>query len=339
MKTSVVVLLVLLVAVISFGGWMLSRPDPLNGKMVSLEKELTESRAEITKLQDEIATQKKQAAARTLASNAAATLAAGKPNVGAPAKDGKATAEESGKDPLTAARRMMDNPALKELMQNPAMKEMMKQQSLARLDSKYARLFDHFNLNPEEKENFKQLLAARSSISTDIGMKLLNKDMTAEDKKKVSSEMTAARKASDEAIKTFLGNDEDYKTFQHWEDTSLERSQLDTMGGRAFFTSAGEPLTTAQEDKLVEVMSSIRKSSSKQPATNKAAIPSDGSMSDEFIQQQLEKMDREAASVAQNAAGFLSPAQLGALDKMQKQRRATTEAALKMSGAMLKSLK
>ena len=337
MKTLALILAALLLAIISVGGWMLARPNPLNEEIVKLEKELKEAHSEAAKLKEELAVQKKQATTRALANAAAVTPPTNKPDTGAAAKDGKTpdktlagTKEEGANDFLSAARKMMDN---------PAMKEMMKQQSLAHMETRYAGLFDAFKLTPEEKENFKQLIAARSSITTDMGMKLADKNLTTEQKKKISDDMSAARKASDEAIKTFLGNDEDYKTFQHWEDTSIERSQLDTLGGRSYFTSAGEPLTPAQENKLIDVMSAIRKSSYKQPGNSKPPGSLAETFSDEYIQQQLQKMDREAESVKQNAAGFLSPVQLDALDKMQKQRRATSEATLKMTSTMMKGMK
>lgn len=337
MKTLVLILAALLLAIISVGGWMLAQPNPLNEEIVKLEKELKEARGESAKLKEELAVQKKQATTRALASASALTSPTNKPDTGTEAKDAKApdksiagTKEEGTNDIMSMARKMMDN---------PAMKEMMKQQSLAHMESRYAGLFDAFKLTPEEKENFKQLIAARSSISTDMGMKLADKNLSAEQKKKITDDMSAARKASDEAIKTFLGNDDDYKTFQRWEDTSIERSQLDTLGGRAYFTSAGEPLTPAQASKLIDVMYTIRKSSYKQPGAIKPPSSLAETFSDDYIQQQLQKMDREAESVKQNAAGFLSPVQLDALDKMQKQRRASSEATLKMTSTMMKGMK
>lgn len=337
MKALVLVLVALLLAVISVGGWMLARPNPLNDEIVRLERELKTVRVESAKLKTELEAQKKQASKRELASAAATPLSQGKPDGTAAPSDGKpgdktaAGGKEEGMSGfMSMARKMMDN---------PAMKEMMKQQSLARTETRYAGLFETFKLTPEEKENFKQLIAARSAISTEMGTKMLDKNLTTEQRKKISDEMDAAKKASDEAIKTFLGNDKDYKTFQHWEDTSIERTQLDTLGGRAFFTSSGEPLTPAQESKLIDVMYTIRKSSYKQPRATKLPSSPDGMFSDEYIQQQLQKMDREAESVRQNAAGFLSAVQLDALDKMQKQRRSTTEASLKMTSTMMKNMK
>ena len=112
--------------------------------------------------------------------------------------------------------------------------------------------------------------------------------------------------------------------------------QFEMMGGRSHFQTAGEPLTLEQEDKLVDLMASVRKAPGKLPDMSKPENFSPERMSEEFIQKLMEKTDADAKTVSQNAAGFLSAAQLQALAKMQEQSRTMTEAGLKMSGAMFK---
>lgn len=334
MKTPAIILVALLLAaVISLGGWMLARPNPLNGEIVKLEIELQAVRGENAKLKEELVAQKTETTARSLARTAAALPAtqAGTgvppPDAKTPAATGTASLGEGAKGMMSAMRKMMDN---------PGMKEMIKQQNLAQMDMRYGRLFDAFQLNPEEKENFKQLLSARLAAKTDMGMKLMDENLTAEQKKQIVADITAADKASDEAIKTFLGHDDDYKTFQHWEDTQPERMQMEMLGGRSYFSSAGEPLTPEQEQKLVDVMATIRKSPSKLPDLSKPENFSGANISDEQIERQLQKIDSDAETLMQNAAGFLSATQLQALTKMQQQMRTLAETGLKMSGAMFK---
>ena len=222
------------------------------------------------------------------------------------------------------------------LVDKPEMKEMVKQTNLAQIDMKYGRLFDAFQLNPEETENFKQLLAERLSAGMDIALKLMDESLTTEQRNQIFTDLETAKKASDEAIKTFLNYDDDYKIFQHWEDTEPERTTLEMLGGRSHFVSAGEPLTPDQEQKLVDVMATIRKSPSTVPGINKPKGFDPAILSDQGIQQQLQIFDRDAQTAAQNAAGFLSATQLQALAKMQQQMRALTEIELKMSAAMMK---
>ena len=335
MKTLAIVLVALLLAVICFGGWMLARPNPLNGEVVKLQRELQEAHGEIAKLKEDLVSQRKQATTRPPAK--IATLSGNKAGGDAPAKDATGSTAASAASAGGGAKGMMSE--MRKMMENPGMKEMMKQQNLAQMDMRYGRLFDAFQLNPEEKENFKQLLAARIAAQTELGLKLMDENLTAGQKKQIGADLEAAKKASDETIQTFLGNDDDYKTFQHWEDTRPERMQFDMLGGRSYFSSAGEPLTPEQEQKLVDVMATIRKAPSNLPDLSKPENFSINNISDKQVQQQLQKMDRDAQTVAQNAAGFLSAAQLQALAKMQQQMRTMTEASLKMSGAMLKGVK
>jgi hypothetical protein len=334
MKTLAVVLVALLVSVISLSGWMLAQPNPLNGEIAKLEKELHDARGEIAKLKADLTTQQKEATARSLAQTAAATVPTGEPGADVPANDGKTPPAAGAAAKGTGMKGMMSE--VRKMMENPGMKEVIRQQNLAQMDMRYGRLFESFQLNPEEKENFKQLLSARLAAETDMGLKMMDENLTPDQKKQIAADLTTAMKASDEAIKTFLGNDEDYKTFQHWEDTQPERLQFDMLGGRSYFSAAGEPLSPDQEQKLIDVMAAIRKSPDKLPDLSKPENFSLENITDEMIQQQLQKADRDAQTVAQNAAGFLSTTQLQSLAKMQQQMRTMTEASLKMSGAMLK---
>ncbi len=330
MKNALIILLLAtLAACIAGGGWMLSRPNPASAELARLESDLKSARAEIGRLKGESA--RLNAAPRRRALISAPPVAGGAipattPDGAAPGPD-KPAAGPAGKSGANAFR---------EMMKAPGMKEMMKQQTLAQMDMLYGRLFASFELNPEERENFKQLLAARTGAQTEMGLKMMDENLTPEQKKQITADYEAAKKVSDESIKTFLGNDEDYKTYQHWEDTQPERMAVEMMGGRSHFATAGEPLSPDQEQKLVDVMAAVRKAPSTVPDLSKPENVWGRGLSDEMIQQQLEKFDRDASTVAQNAAGFMSATQLTALGKMQQQFRSMAEAGMKMSNAMMK---
>ena len=328
MKNLVIILLLAALAVgIGFGGWLLSRPSPANNEIARLEIELKDAKAEIARLKEAMEKQK---------------TPRGRSFVTAPPSDGGKTAERSslsaaGQPSARTSSLKSGAQAFREMMKAPGMKEMMKQQNLAQMDMLFGRLFESFQLNPEEKEHFKQLLAARTSAQTEMALKLMDENLTPDQKKQVGADYEAARKASNEAIRTFLGDENDYKTFEHWEDTQPERAQLEMMGGRSHFSTAGEPLTPDQEQRLVDVMATVRKAPSQLPDLSKPENVWAGNITDEMIQQQLQKYDRDAQTVVQNAAGFLSATQLQALGKMQQQMRTMAEAGMKMSNAMMKS--
>ena len=330
----------LLAAGIAIGGWMLSRPNPANPEIAKLEAELKEARQKITRLTDtleqEYAEKRKRELAAAAASKTKTTTVtpASKPDT----KDSAAKSKEpAGTTAAVAPSKRAGVKALREMMETPGMKEMIKKQNLVQLEMIYGGLFKKFGLNEEEKENFKMLLGERTGAQTDLGMKVMDESLTPEQRKQLTEDYEKAKKASDERIRTFLGDEGDFKTFQHWEDTQPERMQLEMMGGRSHFQTAGEPLTAEQEEKLIDLMTSVRNAPSKLPDISKPENFWAGEMSDEFIQKQIEKIDADAKTVAQNAAGFLSAIQLQALGKMQEQTRTMTEAGLKMSGAMFKS--
>lgn len=222
--------------------------------------------------------------------------------------------------------------AMADMMKNPAMKEMVKQQNLAQMDMIYGKLFQRFQLSDEEKQNIKALIADRMQLDVDLGLKMMGGDVTPEQRKALVEELTAAKKTSDEKIKTFLNNGDDYKTFQQWEDSKPERMQL-TLG-QAAFSAAGEPLTAQQEDQLVASMFSARSAMTDVPDMNKPENVTPGNLTQATVDKLTAAFDRQAQKVYADAAKYLSAKQLEALKTMQSQQRAMQETGLKMSQMM-----
>ena len=222
--------------------------------------------------------------------------------------------------------------AMADMMNNPAMKEMVKQQNLAQMDMQYGKLFQRFQLSDEEKQNLKQIIADRMQLEVDLGLKMLGGEVTPGQRKAMISELTSAKKVNDEKIKTFLNNDDDYKTFQQWEDSKPERMQL--FLGQAAFSNAGEPLSSQQEDQLVASMLTARNSAKGIPDMNKPENVTPGNLTEAMGSKLLASFDQQAQQVLADAAKYLSPKQLEALKTMQTQQRAMQETGLKMSQMM-----
>jgi hypothetical protein len=309
-------LIALCFVALSIGGWMLARPNPLIGEVAKLERELKTAQNEVVQLKAELAKRSTIPAKPSMATKSA-------PTASQPAA-------------ATANAAKPETSALRQMMEMPGMKEMMKQQNLVQIDMLYGGLFTKFQLSPEEKENLRQLLGSRASAQTEMGLKMMGANLTPEQHKQIAAEYAAAKKLSDENIRTFLGDAEDYKTFQHWEDTQPERMQFEMMGGRSHFSSAGEALAPEQEQQLIDIMASVRKQPSQLPDLSQPENLSPGNLSEEQIARQMQKYDQDAAAVAQQAAAQLSPAQMQALIKFQEQMRSMAELGLKMSNSMLK---
>lgn len=220
-----------------------------------------------------------------------------------------------------------------EMMKNPAMREMAKQQQIAMIDLQYGGLFSQFQLDDTEKANFKQLLAERVGLESDLAMKMIDDKLTPQQRQAMIQEMQAAKKQNDEKVRTFLNSDQDYQAFQQWEDTKNERMQLSM--GQSAFSGAGEPLTAQQEQQLVSAMYEVRKQPSAVPDLNKIENFDPRHLDAAGLERQLAKLDANARQVYERASAFLSPNQLKALKTMQDQQRSMAEYGLKMSASML----
>ena len=316
MKRSVLISLVAILAVTAtIAGVFLAQPNPMAPRVKQLELDLSKANNEITRLKteyDKLLAAKKPAP--TIAhGNAPATkpLTASAASQAAPASSGD---------------------ALRKMMEAPGMKEMMRKQQEVQIDMTYGKLFQQLGLSDKELDNFKQLLADRQLKQTEVGMKMMDSSLTTEQRGAIANEMTAAKKDSDAAIRKFLNNEDDFKTFQQWDDTQPERMQMQLAASN--FDSAGAPLSEEQRNQLIDLMAAVRKAPSQTPDLNDPRNITPGSLSPDGIAQQLARYDADAQRVLQQAANFLSPAQLDALKRMQQQMRTMAEAGMRMSGSM-----
>lgn len=224
--------------------------------------------------------------------------------------------------------------AFSDMMKNPAMREMMKKQQVAQLDMLYGGLMSRFQLSDEEKTNFKQLLADRMQLDGEVGLQMMDASVTPEQRAALMKQLADSKKSSADRIKTFLNSDEDYKTFQNWEDSMPERTQLSM--GQSLFSAAGEPLSPAQEEQLVQSMMAIRRQPGQNlPDLNKTENINPSNLTTAQIDRQLAKVDSDNQNVLQEASRYLSAKQLEALKSMQQQWRAMQEVGLRMSSEMM----
>ena len=287
----------------------------------ALEADIKKAHAEREKWQATTSQLERQVADTTkaLAAAKAATLAAAGPTTAgrtAPNKGGSAAMS-----------------GIAEMMKNPAMREIAKQQQLAMMDMQYSGLFAHLQLDDAEKTNLKQLLGERLGAQTDLGLKLIDTSLTPQQRKALVDQTTAATAASDEKIKTFMNDENDFATFKHWEETKGERQML-SMGQTAF---ASEPLTPQQETQLVDAMHSANARPSNVPDLNRPENFDPNKLTSADFDRQLVHYDANAQAAYDEAAKFLSPGQLAAFKVMQAQNRSMMEAGMKMSAAMFGS--
>ena len=295
-------------------GYVLARPNPLTPRLVQLEYDLKLARDEIAALKAERAKllSDKRPEPQIVADNKAKGA------------EGVASADKAPAD-------NMSNPLKR--MEAPGMKEMIRKQQEVQVDMTYGKLFQKLSLNEQERENFRRLLSDRVNARTEASMKLMDGSLTADQRKAIATQLDDVTKRSDNDIRTFLNNDEDYKTYQRWEDTQSERMQLQIGGSN--FDNNSAPLSDEQREQLIDVMANVRKSPSTIPDLNDPRNITPDSLSPDNIAKQLQRYDLDAERVLKDSAAFLGPEQIDALKKMQAQMRTLAEAGMRMSGQML----
>ncbi|MBV6499568.1 MAG: hypothetical protein CJBNEKGG_02025 [Prosthecobacter sp.] len=309
-----------LVSLISLA-WLLGTPAPADPRVAKLETELKEARLTIAQMRRDLAA--RPASLPATPAPSPKTLQAS-PAIEAPAATRSPQATTAG--------------ALREMLKNPAMRDLLGQQQAVQIETGYARLFEYLKLSDEEKAHFKKLLVERAKTEADLGLKLLDSSLTPEQRSQIIAEGEKNKKAYDETIRGFLNDESDWGAFQKYESTRPERTQFETMG-RSLFTASGEPLSTQQEDQLIDLMAQVRQNPTPEQSQLARAMSNPAQMTDANLKSLLEFQRASNARILQQAAGFLSPEQLKTLQAYQEQTLGTMESGYRMGTMLLQGRK
>jgi hypothetical protein len=137
------------------------------------------------------------------------------------------------------------------------MGEMLKSSVTASVDKVYARLFTDLNLTPEQVSNLKQLIIDKKFAGTTEKAALFGGRMTPDRAQQLDDQIDKEKTGFDEQIKQLLGPD-GFATYQAYEKTYHERSQI--VGPRGFsdqLTGSTE-LNPSQTEQLVQAMADER---------------------------------------------------------------------------------
>lgn len=306
--------------------WVLGTPAPIDPRVARLETDLKEARQTIAQLRRDLAERAKSLPAPSTVASAASGVTLSTDTASAPTSgSGFATLPGAGAQGASG---------LRDMLKNPGMRAMMEQQQAVQIETSYARLFEQLQLTDEEKTHFKKLLTDRQKAETDLGLKLLDPNLTPEERTKIMAQAEQNKKTYDNAIKTFLNNDSDWKGFESWEDTKPERSMYDSMG-RSLFASSSEPLSPDQEQTLLNTMTQIRKSPTPDQVALAKAIQDPSQMNDGNIQRMLEMTDQNNQRILQQLSQSLTPGQLKTLGNYLQQTRSMTETGLRMGNMFM----
>jgi hypothetical protein len=290
--------------------------ETLEASVATLTKERDEAREQSEKLGGQLTELAKKLA------ESEATAAKGQAALARAAAQAKAPA--AGGNPMKS---------MAEMMKTPGMKDAVVQQNLAQFDMVYGKLCDRLQLDGADKQDFKNLLTERMRAELELSFTMMGGDLSPQQSAAAVDALGKAKTASDQKIRAFLNNETDYQVFEQWERSKGDRMILNM--GMSAFESAGEPLTSAQQDQLVSAMFAARTQSRSVPDMSKPENLTAANLGPQMSQKILADYDAQAAQVAAGASAYLSPAQVEALKALQKQQRALQEMGLKMGASMV----
>jgi hypothetical protein len=217
---------------------------------------------------------------------------------------------------------MMEN-----MMNDPDMMKALAEQQAAMLKTQYAPLLKQLNLTPDQRDAFYKALSDNTTNAMAQGMAM----MSGTNNPDAANAVADSQKAMEEQMKSLLG-DAGFAQFQEFQTSLPDRMLLDTMIKPSF---ADNPLTDDQQQRLLQLMTSERKNTtvSLDPNTGQPAVlpaNSGGAM-----EQAVQTQEQINQGVYQQAAAFLSPAQLDALAASQSNLLNMTKASMTMMQKMM----
>ena len=310
-STLILALVAATMTAIAAGLWV-ARPADMSSQVAVLESKLRESEAVIARLN-------KQHSATMLthlpgAGGTASAITANDPATPGSLGSKPASANGPGQPNSASPAGTASAPVVKS------------DKRLAEAEARYADLINQFGLQPDEKEAFKNLAAKRDDIRKGVFSKLSDPTLTPAQRQAILADGKAQLGQVDESVRQFLNNDQDYSTFQNWENQNVERNQLDDA--RPIFEKYGAPLSPEQETQLSNEAWKLR--------TNNPALGDPYSadtfvgrrIDQAYVASQLAKFDSDTTIMLQNARSYMSQPQITALASMRYQQRVRLESQL-----------
>lgn len=218
---------------------------------------------------------------------------------------------------------------VRKMWDNPAGKAMMNQGVKVAVAMMYENYLEGLSLNKEEGDYLKNLLGKSISDQQELGMKFMG--ATPEERTALTAEMEKRRVENEEAIKTFLNDEEDYKNYTSYRDRLPEHQQLD--GIRAVMNGKGATMDEATEGKLIEAMYQARTQMDAPDYSGPKAFEemAKGNITDNFERSWKEQDEKLTAQTN----GILSAAQQEAFAEYRKQAKEMQAMGIKMAEQMM----
>lgn len=197
---------------------------------------------------------------------------------------------------------------------------------LAEAEARYSDLINQLGLQPDEKEAFKDLAAKRDDIRKSVFSRLADPTLTPAQRQAILAEGKAQMAQLDESMRQFLNNDDDFNTFQKYDNQNVERHQMDDA--RPIFAKNGVPLSSSQEQWLTNELWRLRNDTKGLGDVYSAETLAGRSINQQYIASYLAKHDADTSVLLQNARSQMSPPQVSTLGTVRYQQRVRTESQL-----------
>jgi regulator of replication initiation timing len=225
--------------------------------------------------------------------------------------------------------------SMAKMFSDPEMKKTVRTQQLMGIRMMYADAIRELGLSREDGDIVLDILADRQMDLSAAAMKQFGGDSAAADGASATADIA---KSHIDKLKSVLG-EEKFKNLESYEASMGDRILLNQFEGE--FTSAGAPLAKDQKDQLLAIMRDER---SKTPP-DQPNLGNTGNATEQIKALQTDEgIDRLAASqenfnrrVMDRAQTLLSPDQIAAFEKVQKQQMELLHMQLKMSREMFRS--
>ncbi|MFC7337020.1 hypothetical protein ACFQY0_07520 [Haloferula chungangensis] len=218
--------------------------------------------------------------------------------------------------------------SLRKMWENPAGKSMMSQGVKMAVAMMYEDYVESLDLSEEEEKHFRDLLGREMMNQQEISMKLMS--AKAEERAALVEEMTKRNRESEEDIKTFLNNEEDFEAYQSYKERLPERQQLE--GLRATMSAKNAAMDETTESQLIEAMHKARTQPGLADFSGKNAIleVGKGNLSERF-----EESWESQQAMLRNEVDFLSEPQKEAFFEYQDQMKEFQMMGVKMTEQMM----
>ena len=225
----------------------------------------------------------------------------------------------SGAAPVTAVQPDMTSsesqPGMEKLfpqmLKNPEVKRMIQQQQKTALESMYLPLFKELNLTPEETEGMISFMAQRAMQGVESASTLFGNDPQARDE--ALKQIMAEHEKQEQELKAFLG-EERYAKFTDYSETAGDRMMLNQ------FTSMNS-VSEDQTRQLLDVTKEERRRAIAEAGElqngSRQARELEAWMSEEGLNELVQRQERVNAHVLERAKAILSPEQMEAFGRFQ----------------------